>query len=66
MAKSESLTLRFPPGTLDRARRVADHLATLDEYQGFEVSMSRVLVQGALRHLDQLEAAHGLSKKKRR
>jgi hypothetical protein len=62
----EQISLRFPDGTLERAERLAKHMATLPEYQGLAVNKSRLLIQGVLRHLDNLEAEYGLTSKKAR
>lgn len=66
MTKSEQCSLRFPPGTLQRAKRIAAHMNAQPELAGLDISMSRVMVQGVLRHLDDLEEQFGLKRKKGR
>ena len=41
-------------------------MSTLPEFQGLAINKTRLLIQGALLHLDYLEDKYGSGKKKRR
>jgi hypothetical protein len=66
MQEKEQISLRFPGGTFERAERLAEHMSTLPEFQGLAINKTRLLIQGALLHLDYLESKYGPVKKKRR
>ena len=61
----EQLSLRFPDGTFERAERLAEYMSALPEFQGLALNKTRLLIQGALRHLDYLEEKYAPSKKRR-
>ena len=49
-----------------RAERLAERMSTLPEFQGLAINKTRLLIQGALLHLDYLEDKYGTVKKKGR
>lgn len=62
----KQVSLRLPDGVWERAERITEHLSAQPSFEGFGFTPSRVLIQAILRGLAEMEAEHGLARKKGR